>query len=154
MLTENDAYNKLASLCAGVESCKADLEEKLKRWEIQADMRQRILNRLEKERFIDEERFANAFVRDKFRFSKWGKLKISQALYHKKISSEAIAQSLGLINDEEYLEVLNNVIASKRKNIKAKNDFEFNSKLIRFALSRGFEYVDIKQCIKDFDDEE
>ena len=109
----------------------------------------RVIARLEKENFIDEKRFCKAYVNDKFHFSKWGKLKISQGLYLKKISQPVITKYLNEIDQEEYLEILTQLINAKRKSVRAKDDFELNGKLIRFAMSRGFEFRDIKCCITD-----
>ncbi len=154
MITEEEALNRLTAYCAGSEHCKWELQEKMQRWGISFDTIKRILTRLESEKYIDEERFCKAFTNDKFKFSKWGKLKISQALYLKKIPQPVITKYLDEIDQEEYLNVLANLINSKRKNIRAKDDFELNGKLIRFAMSRGFEFSDIKRCIAvcEYDD--
>ena len=106
-----------------------------------------ILDRLESEKFIDDERFCRAFVNDKFRFAKWGKMKIAQGLYMKKIPSDVAWRYLNEIDEEEYLSILRDLLASKRKSIHAADDYELNGKLMRFAMSRGFELKDIKRCI-------
>ena len=108
----------------------------------------RILDRLESEKFIDDERFCRAFVNDKFRFAKWGKMKIAQGLYMKKIPSDVAWRYLNEIDEEEYLSILRDLLASKRKSIHAKDDYELNGKLMRFAVSRGFELKDIRRCIE------
>ena len=149
IITEEEALNKLAAYCAGSEHCKAELNEKMQRWGMPYDTISRVIARLEKENFIDEERFCKAYVNDKFHFSKWGKLKISQGLYLKKISQPVITKYLNEIDQEEYLEILTQLINAKRKSVRAKDDFELNGKLIRFAMSRGYEFRDIKCCITD-----
>lgn len=154
MITEDIALNKLASYCVSAERCKSDLIDKLKRWELPADTIERVIAKLEKEKFIDEERFCRAFVKDKFRFAKWGKKKIAQALYYKNISQSISYKYLDEINQEEYIELLTDLLNAKRKTIRAKDAFELNGKLIRFALSRGFEFEDIKLCIADADCQE
>ena len=154
MITEDIALNKLASYCVSAERCKSDLIDKLKRWELPADTIERVIAKLEKETFIDEERFCRAFVKDKFRFAKWGKKKIAQALYYKNISQSISYKYLDEINQEEYIELLTDLLNAKRKTIRAKDAFELNGKLIRFALSRGFEFEDIKLCIADADCQE
>lgn len=154
MITEDIALNKLASYCVSAERCKSDLIDKLKRWELPVDAIERVIAKLEKEKFIDEERFCRAFVKDKFRFAKWGKKKIAQALYYKNISQSISYKYLDEINQEEYIELLTDLLNAKRKTIRAKDAFELNGKLIRFALSRGFEFEDIKLCIADADCQE
>ena len=103
---------------------------------------------------IDDERFCRAFVNDKFRFAKWGKMKIAQGLYMKKIPSDVAWRYLNEIDEEEYLSILRALLASNRKSIHAADDYELNGKLMRFAMSRGFELKDIKRCIDVPEEEE
>jgi regulatory protein len=147
-ITEEEALNKVASYCSSAEHCRAEINDKLQRWGIAYEAIARILSRLETEKYIDDERYCRAFVKDKFRFAKWGKVKIAQGLYMKKISSDTVWRYLNEIDEEEYLQVLNGLLASKRKSIHARNEYELNQKLIRFAMSRGFEMKDIKRCIE------
>lgn len=153
-ITEAEALSKVAAYCSAAEHCRAEISEKLQRWGIAYDAIERILRRLEDEKYIDEERFCRAFINDKYRFAKWGKVKIAQALQLKKISYNTSRLYLNEINEEEYRSVLNGLLASKRKSIHAENEFELNGKLMRFALSRGFEMEDIRHCIPLSDENE
>ncbi len=154
MMTEEEAFNKLAAMCSTSEYCRFDMQEKLYKWSVPLDEMKRVLDKLENEKYIDEERFCRAYVKDKFRFSKWGKKKISYSLALKKISPTVSARFMHEIENEEYLEVLRNILVTKRKSIRAKDAYELNGKLIRFAMSRGFELEDIKRCITDFEYED
>ena len=147
-LTDEEALNRVASYCSAAEHCRAEVNEKLQRWRIAYETIARILERLETEKYIDDERYCRAFVNDKFRFAKWGKMKITQALYMKKIPREVTYRYLNNIDREEYLAILGDLIAAKRKSIHAKDEFELNGKLIRFAMSRGFEMDDIRRCVQ------
>lgn len=146
-ITETDALSRLAAYCSTAEHCRAEVAEKLQRWGIPYDAIDRIIGRLEQEKYIDEERFCRAFIHDKYRFAKWGKVKIGQALQLKKIPQRVYWQYLNEIDEDEYLAVLNDLLAAKRKSVRADNEFELNGKLVRFALSRGFEMKDIRHCI-------
>lgn len=146
-ITETEALNRMAAYCSVAEHCRAEIAEKLQRWGIAYQVIERILQRLEQEKYIDEERFCRAFIRDKYRFAKWGKIKIGQALQQKKISSVVYRTFLNEIDEDEYLSILCDLLNSKRKSVRAENDYELNGKLIRFALSRGFEMKDIRHCI-------
>ena len=117
-LTDEEALNRVASYCSTAEHCRAEINEKLQRWGIAYDTIARILDRLESEKFIDDERFCRAFVNDKFRFAKWGKMKIAQGLYMKKIPSDVAWRYLNEIDEEEYLSILRDLLASKRKRTK------------------------------------
>ena len=123
-ITETDALSRLAAYCSTAEHCRAEVTEKLQRWGISYDAIDRIINRLEQEKYIDEERFCRAFIHDRV-FSPY----------------------LNEIDEEEYLTILNNLLMTKRKSVHAENEFELTNKLVRFALSRGFEMKDIRHCI-------
>ena len=153
-ITEEEALNRMAAYCSTAEHCKAEVNEKLQKWGLPYEVINRIIDRLVVEKFIDEERYCRAFVNDKFRFAKWGKMKIAQGLYMKKIPSDVAWRHLNEIDEEEYLSILRDLLASKRKSIHAKDDYELNGKLMRFAVSRGFELKDIRRCIEIPEEEE
>lgn len=153
-ITEEEALNRMAAYCSAAEHCKAEVNEKLQKWGLPYEVINRIIDRLVAEKFIDEERYCRAFVNDKFRFAKWGKMKIAQGLYMKKIPSDVAWRHLNEIDEEEYLSILRDLLASKRKSIHAKDDYELNGKLMRFAVSRGFELKDIRRCIEIPEEEE
>ena len=154
--TEQDAYLTLAALCAQGEHCQWEMTEKMRRWELDDAAQARIMQRLVKERFVDDERYTRAFIKDKVRYNKWGRRKVEQALWQKHIAEDIRHQTLDEVSNEEYLDVLKPLIKQKRKTIKAKNDYEINQKLMRFALSRGFTFDIIRQCIdvEDTDEDE
>ncbi|MBP3776448.1 MAG: RecX family transcriptional regulator [Prevotella sp.] len=152
--TEQEAYLTLASLCASAEHCQWEMTEKMRRWELPDEAQARIMERLVKERYVDDERFARAFVKDKVRYNKWGRRKVEQALWQKHIDETVRQQVLDEVEDDEYIRVLRPLLQQKRRSLKASNDYELNMKLIRFAISRGFTMDIIKQCVNVDDDAE
>ena len=151
-MTEQEAYLQLAALCAQAEHCQQEMRDRLKRWGVDADAQNRIVARLVKERYIDDERYARAFVKDKIRYNKWGRRKVQQGLWQKHIDTEIQERVLNDIDDSEYLAVLKPLLKQKTKSIRAENDYERNQKLVRFALGRGFTFDLIRQCL-DVDDD-
>ena len=147
MKTEKDAYLTLAALCAQGEHCQYEMTEKMRRWELSDEVQARIMQRLVGERYIDDERYARAFVKDKVRYNKWGRRKVEQALWQKHIDDDIRQRVLDEVDDEEYLNVLRPLLQQKRKTVKAASDYERNQKLMRFALSRGFTFDIIRQCL-------
>ncbi|MBQ8502581.1 MAG: RecX family transcriptional regulator [Bacteroides sp.] len=146
-MTEAEALRKVTSHCSCGERCRAEVVEKMQRWGLPYATIDRIVEQMVQEKYIDEERYCKAFVHDKYRLEKWGKQKIAQALQLKKIPSVVYWPYLNGIDQEEYLDILNKLLLSKRKSIHAADEYELNGKLIRFALSRGFEMDDIRRCI-------
>jgi len=152
-VTEQGAYLQLAQLCARAEHCQHEMLEKMRRWEMSDEAQARVMARLVKERYVDDERYARAFVRDKIRYNKWGRRKVEQALWQKGIDEDIRQRVLGEVDDEEYLSVLRPLLKQKRRSTKAASDYELNQKLVRFALGRGFTYDVIRQCL-DIDEED
>ena len=152
--TEQEAYLTLTALCASAEHCQWEMKEKMRRWELSDEAQARIMERLVKERYVDDERFARAFVKDKVRYNKWGRHKVEQALWQKHIDETIRQQVLDEVDDDDYLQVLRPLLQQKRRSTKASSDYELNMKLIRFAISRGFTMDIIKQCINVDDDAE
>ena len=150
--TEQDAYLQLAALCAQAEHCQQEMRDKMKRWDIDAATQDRIVARLVKERYVDDERYARAFVKDKIRYNKWGRRKVQQGLWLKHIDDDIQERVLGEVDDSEYLAVLRPLLKQKVRSIRAENDYERTQKLVRFALGRGFTFDIIRQCLNVDDD--
>ena len=151
-MTEQEAYLKLTALCANAEHCQHEMQEKMKRWELPEEAQARVMARLVKERYVDDERFARAYVKDKIRYNKWGRRKVQQGLWTKRIDEDIQRRVLGEVDDEEYLSVLRPLLKQKQRSIKAESDYERNQKLVRFALGRGFTFDIIRQCLNNADD--
>ena len=149
--TEQEAYLTLTALCAQAEHCQWEMTEKMRRWELDDETQARIMQRLVQERYVDDSRYARAFVKDKIRYNKWGRRKVEQALWQKHIDEDIRQQVLDEMDDEEYLDVLRPLLAQKRRATRAANDYELNQKLVRFALGRGFTYDIIRQCLNTED---
>lgn len=147
MKTEQEAYLTLAALCAQAEHCQWEMLEKMRRWEVPEEAQARVMQRLVKERYVDDERYAQAFVKDKIRYNKWGRRKVDQALWQKHIDEDIRKRVLDEVDDDEYLKVLRPLLKQKRKSTKANSDYELNQKLMRFAMGRGFTFDIIRQCI-------
>lgn len=138
-ISAKEALVKAQGLCASQERCRHDIKQKLKQWGADVNEMDGILDQLEDEKFIDQERFASAFTKDKFRFHQWGKTKIDQALKQKYISESLIAKAFEEISDEDYMKTLTDELFKKKRFIGEVTDFEMKNKLIRYAVSKGYE---------------
>lgn len=151
-MTEHEVFLQLASLCAQAEHCQYEMTEKMRRWGVPDEVQARVMERLIAGRYVDDERFARAYIKDKVCYNKWGRRKVEQALWQKHIDEDIRQRTLDEVSDEEYLRVLRPMLRQKRPSVKAANDYERNQKLMRFALGRGFTLDLIRQCI-DVEDE-
>lgn len=146
-MTEQEAYLRLTALCAQAEHCRQEMRDKMVRWGLDETVQERVVSRLVRERYVDDERYARAYVNDKVRYQKWGRRKIQQGLWTKRIDDDTQQRVLDEVSDEEYLAVLRPLLRQKRKTVKAQSDYEQNQKLLRFALGRGFTFDIIRQCL-------
>ena len=154
---EKVVFQKLSAICARAEHCQHDMLEKMRQWSVDQEVQARVMERLLKERYVDDERFARAFVHDKVKYNQWGRRNVEQALWLKHIDEHVARNALDEIEENDYLSVLRPMLKQKRKSLlsgKALSDYELNVKLMKWAMGRGFTMDVIKQCINiDADDE-
>jgi regulatory protein len=146
---QQTAFNKASAICSRSETCTFDIMEKLKTWELNEDDSLVVVNQLKEEKFIDDERFARAYVKDKFRFNNWGRQKIAYMLHSKNISREIQEAAFEEIEAVNYSDKLLQLLTDKAKTIKAKDKYDKRNKLMRFALGRGFESNKIYAAFKE-----
>ncbi len=133
------ATKKAMELCSKREYCVSDITGKLISWSISENDAERIIRALTSENFINEKRYSEAFVKDKFNHNKWGKVKIASHLRVKSIPDELIRQALDCIDEDLYKKRVREIVLEHRKSIKAKNLYDLKGKLLRYGLSKGFE---------------
>lgn len=148
ILTPPEALHRAAALCSSAEHCTADIREKLARWGVTEADSCTITDRLVQERFIDEQRYAVAFVKDKFRFSGWGRIKMRYALQQKRIDGSDIDHALATLDEEQYNDRLLELLQAKSRSIRDDDPEARRAKLFRFATSRGFESALIFNALK------
>ena len=147
VVSEEQALARLTTLCANTEHCSGEMLDKMNRWGLGEEAQARIMQHLINNRYVDDERYCRAFVRDKMEYCQWGRRKIEQALYAKHIDRETRNAVLDEIDDDAFVAILRPLIATKRRQTKAKSEYEKTMKLMRFAASRGFTIDQIRQCI-------
>ena len=137
-------YGRLARLCSMKEYCKSEMERKIEALKgDDAIDTQAIILQLCKDKYIDENRYAAAFARDKSALQGWGEQKIRMALARKGLDGDAIAYGLGQIDGEKAQSRMEGVLAAKLRTIKGEGQEVF-AKLMRFGLARGYSYNQIK----------
>ena len=101
LITPDNAFLRLATLCARCEQAEGDLRKKLHDWGLSASDANAVIARLKQEHYLDNERYARAYCRDKLRFNGWGRIKISYMLRGKGIEQEYIDAALAEIDEEQ-----------------------------------------------------
>ena len=119
----------------------------LERHKVEADEIALILKYLVKEGYVDEGRYADAFVHDKVRFAKWGRVKISQALWQKRIPADVADAALARIDEDEYMTALKEVVASRYRQTKGATEYERKMKTLKSVCSRGYEPALVRKVL-------
>lgn len=148
-VTPAQALVRLEELCVRGERCESELRRKLSLWAISSADSDAIITSLRTRRFLDERRFAESFVRDKYRFAKWGLRQIILRLRQKNVPSDIIDEALSEVDMEEYRSILKGLLNYKAKSMPRPLEYDDRNRLFRFALSRGFEPDLIIQTIKE-----
>ena len=141
----------MADYCAGAEHCNQDVKLKLKKEKVADKDIFAILKKLNDEGYINELRYAKAFVRGKFRINKWGRLMIQSELRKKQIPATVVSSALAEINENEYLNTLMALIESKRRVLGIRSR-ENDQKAARYAASKGFETEMIFGILKNIEE--
>ncbi len=147
-LSPDQVLDKMAKYCAYQERCVKDVTEKLKTFELNQKEKDEILDYLIDNRFVNNTRFAQAFVKGKINQSGWGLNKIRFHLMQKGIDKEIIDEALQTYDEEAYRQRLIDILRIKAKTVKAENDFEKHRKLAAYAMQKGFEAHLVWEVIK------
>ena len=150
-LTPDQVLDKMAKYCAYQERCVKDVRDKLKTYDILQEDREKILDYLLDNRFVNDERFAKSFVRGKINQSGWGMNKIRFHLIQKGIAKEIIDEALQQTDEEVYRQRLIDILKTKSKTVKSETDFERKRKLAAFAMQKGFEGSLVWEVLKELD---
>lgn len=143
------ALQKVTFICAKAEKSSGEILKKLKEYGIADTEVKTIITYLLENNYIDDTRYSTAFAKEKFKFNKWGKIKIAHELRQKQISQPVIQTALDEIDFDDYIEVLKSVLTSKKSTLKTLDSFALKSKLTNYALSKGFEYEYIKDLLNN-----
>ena len=147
-MTYEEALHKTAAYCSQTEHCKAEVRDKMQKWDVPAEVQDAIIGYLEQENYLNQQRYALAYARDKFRYNKWGKVRIRLELQRKGISAEEIQEALDVLEEEAYLEQAIELAITKLKHLKYSDEYERDGKLYRFLAGRGFESGVIREALK------
>ena len=145
-----EAKAKLEALCAYQERCSSELEKKLFQWRFDREDTDRLLAHLISNNFLNEERFAEAFVSGKVNIKKWGRIKIRQHLKQKRISEYSIKKGIASIDDETYMSNLTGLAERKYHSLdREKDSYTKKVKIYRYLSSKGYETDLIKETVEE-----
>ncbi len=151
--TAEQALKILMWLCAKVEKSTGDARRLLFRWGVDPAEHQDVIDRLIEEKFIDDQRYATAYVREKLKLSGWGARKIGYMLGSKGVARDIIDRVLEEVVDaDEMDERLEKCLEKKMRSIKAATPWEFRQKLVNYGLSQGYNYAAVAKAIKNINE--
>lgn len=148
-ITADKAMNRAAALCARTEHAAADIRTKLLEWGLNGTQAEQVLQQLVEQGFVNDRRFAGAFVKDRFAFNGWGRIKIAHQLRLKSITDDVIAEAMAAIDEDSYRQRLTQLLQAKWRTVKGREPRAAWAAMMRFAASRGFETAVSSECVKN-----
>jgi regulatory protein len=147
-LTPHQAFVKLQTWCAYRERSHHEVRNKLYEYGLYTKEIDEIVVKLIEHNFLNEERYALAFVSGKFRIKSWGKSRIVRELKAQKISDYLIRKAMKQIEDVDYEKTLNTLAQKKWNTLKEKNSLKKMSKVLRFLVSKGYSMEESREAVK------
>ncbi len=144
-LTEEEALAKMQRYCAYSERSHSDVRSKLIGLKVYGDKLERVISQLIADDFLNEQRFAEAYVRGKWKYNHWGRIKIRQGLSAKGVSDYCKRKGMEQITEEEYEAKLMELL-EKRQTLKPGED---KAKTARYLLQKGYEAPLVWSMIKE-----
>lgn len=135
----DELLEKGRRFCAYRDRSKKETADRLYQHGASPELTAKILAVLEKESFIDEERFARSFARGKFEYNHWGRIRIKQELSFRQIPENIIVEALSGVDEEKYHEVLEGIASKKFNSLKGQSDFTGKGKTAEHCIRKGFE---------------
>ena len=142
------ALQKMQRYCAFQERCHSEVRQKLLEISVYGDTLEEIIAELIADNYLNEERFARAYARGKFRTKSWGRNRIKQELQMRRVSDYCIRKGLEEINEEDYLATLEKVIAKKLEELRGEDHFTAQQKTAQYAMRKGYKSELIWRVIK------
>jgi len=125
--------------CAYQERCTSEMMQKLDDWEASEELKQKVVKRLVKDKYLDEKRFAMLFAGGKFRLKKWGRIKVRMELRKRKVPADLIEVGLAEIEEREYLKVLSGLFQFKLSQLKSQDGWSKKAKVLNSLRTKGYE---------------
>lgn len=148
-LSKEEALDLMQKYCAYQERCHAEVRTRLIEHKVYGDDLEDVISDLILDNYLNEERFATAYARGKFRMKGWGRTKIIRELKFRKISPYCIKKAMKEIDQDEYYQKLLDLLSKKLTTVTEKNIYKKRNKLTQFALQKGYEYEFIKMALQE-----
>lgn len=145
--TPEQALAALMRLAARSEKSSGDALRLMRNWEVEPSARQGVLQKLIDSKFIDDRRYAEAFVRDKMRFSGWGSFKLRSALHAKGIAGEIVDEVLRSLDRNDMTDRLRDRLERKMRSVKYSSRYDLKTKLMRYGASLGFDFESVADVV-------
>ena len=149
-LTKELVLQKLRFYCRYQQRCESEIKDKLFELGINKKDHDALVNELVKENCVSDDRFAQAFVRGRFKLKQWGRRKIQKGLKEKRVSDEIALKALDQINKKEYLAVLNKLAKERHASLKNEQYLVRKKKTMDYLMQKGYEVDLIKEVVKNF----
>ena len=127
---------KILHYCDYQDRCKKEIFAKLNTFELADNDKDFIVDFLNDEGYINDERYCRSYVKSKLNLKKWGVNKIKISLISKGVDREIIDNVVSEIDQDSYKEELIKLLENKK--INESDPYKRKAKLIRYAVGKGY----------------
>lgn len=145
--TAQQALESLMRLCARAERSSGDAMRLMASWQVPPQEREGVLQRLKADKFIDDRRYAEAFVREKINLSAWGRYKILAALRRKGIAESTVNEAMNIYEHNDTADRLSERLERKALTVKYDTPYQLRTKLLRHGVSLGYSFDEVAQSV-------
>lgn len=144
-----EAKRLMEQYCIYRDRCHKEVEAKI--WSLRMTKAEHdaILEHLITEKYLDESRYVQSFVRGKFNQNRWGRKKIVNQLKFNQISDYNIRLGLKEIDESEYRKTMLLLIEKKSEALGKAKNFKNQNKVLQYLVQKGFEYDLSLELIKE-----
>ncbi len=139
MISDKKTAEKLQRFCAYRERSIKEVKDKLTALHVAPQEHALYIKMLQSQKFLDEKRFVSAFINDKFKINRWGRIKIRQLLLAYHVDEALIEKGFEKIDEAEYLKTLQQIINRYKPKTKGLDTYKAQQKILTHCYSKGFE---------------
>ena len=127
-----------------------ELRDYLKNKEEDTIIIEEVIDKLIDYKYLDDDRFTKAFIKDKLNFTNWGDYKIKNELKRLGVNEEIIYNNMTSIDDNIYYERINKIIDKDFSTNKKYGGIKLKNKIYNHLLTLGYSKEKVISIINNY----
>ena len=127
-----------------------ELKDYLKNKEEDTTITEEVIDKLIDNKYLDDDRFTKAFIKDKLNFTNWGDYKIKNELKRLGVNEEIIYNNISNIDNNIYYERISKIIDKDISTNKKYNGIKLKNKIYNHLLTLGYSKEKVISIINNY----